>query len=99
MQTNLRRRGREAEGDGLLNRYTGDCIGGSNPLVSAITTAQKLSPLSFCNFLYPLQSLYLRDQGGLYFFICLHHFFSEILNCCQFLGISLSVSPNMLNLI
>ncbi len=33
----MRRRGREAEGDGLLNRYTGlTCIEGSNPSVSAI---------------------------------------------------------------
>lgn len=33
----MRRHGREAEGDGLLNRYTGyTCIEGSNPSVSAI---------------------------------------------------------------
>ena len=31
----LRRRGREAEGDGLLNRYRGNPIVGSNPTVSA----------------------------------------------------------------
>ncbi len=32
----MRRHGREAEGDGLLNRYTGyTCIEGSNPSVSA----------------------------------------------------------------
>ena len=30
-----RRRGREAEGDGLLNRYRGNPIVGSNPTVSA----------------------------------------------------------------
>ena len=29
------RGGREAEGDGLLNRYTGNRIGGSNPPLSA----------------------------------------------------------------
>jgi Haem-degrading len=31
----MRRRGREAEGDGLLNRYRGNSIVGSNPTVSA----------------------------------------------------------------
>ena len=31
----LWRRGREAEGDGLLNRYRGNPIVGSNPTVSA----------------------------------------------------------------
>ena len=32
----LRRGGREAEGAGLLNQYTGNCIVGSNPIPSAI---------------------------------------------------------------
>jgi hypothetical protein len=32
----MRRCGREAEGDGLLNRYRGNPIVGSNPTVSAI---------------------------------------------------------------
>ena len=31
----MRRCGREAEGDGLLNRYRGNPIVGSNPTVSA----------------------------------------------------------------
>jgi hypothetical protein len=31
------RGGREAEGAGLLNQYTGNCIVGSNPIPSAIT--------------------------------------------------------------
>ena len=35
-----RRRGREAEGDGLLNRYRGNPIVGSNPTVSASYLSQ-----------------------------------------------------------
>lgn len=37
------RRGREAEGDGLLNRYRGNPIVGSNPTVSA-TRPQVIAP-------------------------------------------------------
>ena len=38
----VRRGGREAEGDGLLNRYTvKSCIGGSNPPLSASSTGER----------------------------------------------------------
>jgi hypothetical protein len=36
---NLRKDAREVEWDGLENRYTGNCIEGSNPSLSASTTA------------------------------------------------------------
>ena len=66
MQTNLRRRGREAEGDGLLNRYTGDCIGGSNPLVSANFLLLNRSLLYFSDFLHSAPSPVLAASHGIH---------------------------------
>ena len=42
------RGGREAEGAGLLNQYTGNCIVGSNPIPSAIILSATVSHRGGC---------------------------------------------------
>ena len=96
-QTILRRRGREAEGDGLLNRYTGDCIGGSNPLVSANFLLLTCSPLHFSDFLLPPPSPTVAASHDILIFNLAEPSCLQKFKICQNWGYFFSVSPDMLH--